>query len=285
MFLAIYHLSLRLLVLLLGLGWVYVAVFLIFPWINEKLPLAIALLIFYCIMAYFAIPLLLRVRHLLTQKEHIPMHTLTPDGWPAEPVNIAIIAGNKQELISKMTKAGWHAADKLTPRSLTRALLAIVFNRPYFNAPFSQLYLFGRPFDVGFQIPTGKKQSPRSRHHVRFWHLRIPDRKKHFYDYDYWIEKFEELLGADFSRSDVWIGTAVYDINPLGIQWRDGRLTHKTDMDLDKERDFLINTLKDKDLVEEVSEIKAGEPFSFRGQQFHHKFTVDGNVKMVNLKK
>ena len=46
---------------------------------------------------------------------------------------------------------------------------AFVLNAPYPTAPFSTLYLFGRPQDVGFQEPID--DSPRKRHHIRFWAL------------------------------------------------------------------------------------------------------------------
>jgi hypothetical protein len=44
---------------------------------------------------------------------------------------------------------------------------AFLLNSSYPSAPFSALYLFGRGQDIGFQQAINN--SPRKRHHVRFW--------------------------------------------------------------------------------------------------------------------
>ena len=46
-----------------------------------------------------------------------------------------------------------------------------MLNRPYPSAPFSTLYLFNRGQDVGFQRSID--DSPRKRHHVRFWGISV----------------------------------------------------------------------------------------------------------------
>src|SRR4051794_24579999 len=62
---------------------------------------------------------------------------------------------------------GWSQADKLDLTSSARMVFAFVFGRSYSTAPFSTLYLFGRGQDIGFEKAIDN--SPRRRHHVRFW--------------------------------------------------------------------------------------------------------------------
>jgi LssY C-terminus len=52
-----------------------------------------------------------------------------------------------------------------------RMVRAFIFNSPYPAAPFSTLYLFGRGQDIGFLKAIDN--SPRKRHHIRFWALSL----------------------------------------------------------------------------------------------------------------
>lgn len=263
-----------------GLGVVYLTIFYAFPYLNDKLPLALALLALYCFLAYITLPLFLRVRQALLRPSHIPLYAITPDGWPSDPVNIAVVAHSKHHLISTMKKAGWYVTDKATIRNMAREAWAIVFNKPYPTAPFSNLYLFGRPYDIGFQCPRDGNLSPRTRHHVRFWRLQVPKNDKHLGHYQYWRKRLRHLFGTG---SQVWIGAASDDIHPFGFQWRNGKLTHRVDPDTDTERDFIVGTLDETDLVKHTKTIRAGEPFTFRGQQLHHKIVCDGTIRVVTL--
>ncbi len=82
-------------------------------------------------------------------------------------------AGRRLSAISAppSPKAGWSEADVLALPAPGAWSGRSCFNRPYLTAPFSTLYLFDRGQDVGFQLPIG--DSPRKRHHVRFWGLPV----------------------------------------------------------------------------------------------------------------
>lgn len=147
------HTLWRLLVLIFGLALGYAAAFVAFPYLDKRLPFFFAFLLVYIGVAYFGLPALIRFWRLIIKPNHIPLYATTPDGWPSDPVNIAVVAKSKRHLIKVMKKAGWYTADKITMRSALREAYAIIFNRPYPNAPFSPLFLFNRTFDVGFQIP------------------------------------------------------------------------------------------------------------------------------------
>jgi hypothetical protein len=180
-----------------------------------------------------------------------------------------------------MQDAGWHTADRATLKNMLREAYALLFAQPYPTAPFSSLYLFGRPFDIGFQIPYGPNGSPRHRHHVRFWQLiEKPhiDKSDHF---SYWLTRVRRFFGR---KRTVWIGSAIDDNHSFAIRWRNFQFTHGNDPDHTKERDYMISTLSEAGLVRKVGIIKDGAPFKMRSQSFGGSFIVDGNITVVQLK-
>lgn len=281
MVLTVFRVLWRIFILLLGVYVVYFAFFRVLPYFEARVPLAIALLGIYCLLAYFAVPALLRLFRLVIKPNHIPMYVTTPDGWPADPVNIAVIVNSKKHFIDAMKRAGWYTADQPTLKNLLREAISIIFRTPYPSAPFSKLYLFGRSFDIGFQMPRHKNQSAHARHHVRFWRLEMPDDDKHHHHYHFWHKQLKHLLGTN---KEVWIGAAIDDTGPLALRWRNGQITHQNDPETDNERDFIIRTLKKVNEMKYVSDIQAGEPFTFRGQALRNKFICDGSIRVVELK-
>lgn len=271
----------RLLVLALVIGLAYSSTFVLLPFLDRRLPIFPALLILYFVLAYIGIPLIIRIWRVVIKPNHIPRYVTTPDGWPSDPVNIAIVAKNKRQLIAAMRQAGWYTADRASLKNLLREAYAIVFAQPYPTAPFSALYLFGRTFDVGFQIPYGKNGSPRHRHHVRFWQLiekPHQDKSNHF---SYWLERVRRFFGR---KRTVWIGAAIDDTSPRGVRWRNLQITHANDAEHTKERDLIIQTLQDADQVRRIDTIRDGEPFKMRSQNIGTTFVVDGTIKVVQLK-
>lgn len=278
---AIFRFVWRLAIFVLGLYSLYLIVFQLLPYFDARLPLFIALLLVYCLLAYGLIPALMRLWRIVFKPNHIPLYVTTPDGWPADPVNLAIIANSRKHLVDAMARAGWYTADKTTLRTALREGWAILFDKAYPTAPFSNLYLFGRPFDVGFQLPRTKSLSPRARHHVRFWRLTPPDDARHEAHYRFWHDQVKHLLGTE---KEVWIGAALDDTGPIGIRWRNGQLTHKNDSNDDAERDFIVDTLGRARQIRYSEMIRAGEPFRFRGQTIGNTFICDGTLKLVSLR-
>ncbi|HEX6462042.1 MAG TPA: LssY C-terminal domain-containing protein [Candidatus Saccharimonadales bacterium] len=281
MVLIVFRVLWRIFIFLLGVYIIYFAIFRALPYFEAKLPLAIAVLLIYCLLAYAAIPALLRLFRLVIKPNHIPMYVTTPDGWPADPVNIAIVAHSKKHFIDAMVKAGWYTADPPTLKNVIREAISVIFRTPYPNAPFSKLYLFGRPFDIGFQMPRDANKSAHARHHVRFWRLMLPEDDNHHHHYHFWHKHLKHLLGTD---KEIWIGAAIDDTGPLAITWRNGQITHRNDPLTDNERDFIINTLTQSHKIKRMSDIQAGEPFKFRGQVLRNKFICDGSIRVIELK-
>ncbi len=268
----------RLFILSLGVGLAYLSAFVAFPYLDSQLPFFIALLVVYVGVAYFGLPTLLRTWRLIIRPNHIPLYVTTRDGLPSDPVNIAVVAKSKRDFIKAMKQAGWYTADKATLRNGLREIYAIVFDKPYPTAPFSALYLFNRPFDLGFQMPFGANSSPRKRHHVRFW--RVTEEVKDHGHGRFWTRRLKRFIGRE---KTIWIGAATEDIHARGIRWYNLQLTHGQRGAHYRERDFIIKSLQATGSVKTISEIKAGEPFQMRGQGLGLSFVCDGRLTVVNL--
>jgi hypothetical protein len=203
------------------------------------------------------------------------------DGWSSDPVNIAIVCKNQRQLERTMQKAGWFAADKVTPKNTLRFAYAMILRRPYPTAPFSKLYLFGRHQDLGFQIQTGTPPTPWHRHHIRFWQLPSDDLATPNQHVTFWQNIFKLFT---VQKRQIWIGAATHDIGPFAFRVRNLQLTHKIDEHTNTERDFVISTLVAAGSVHHCETIPAGEPVKFRGQTFGVNIVTDGQLQVIELK-
>jgi len=272
----------RVAILLLGVAALLLTVGAVWPDSNSRLAVFVALFVIYCLMAYLIIPSLFRLYHVLVKHDHIPLYATYGDGWASDPVNIAVVVRDRQQLQTAMAKAGWYEADPASLKNSLREGYALLFNAPYPSAPVSTLYLFNRKHDIAFQLPTNDKLSPRTRHHVRFWRLEVPEPHKHDRGhFAFWSEKLTKWLGLE---KEIWIGASTYDFKPFDIRWRTGSITHGVRHNADEERDFIIQTLKDAKTIRAVETSEPGEQFRFRGQSFRTIFTTDGSLKIVRLK-
>lgn len=272
----------RIVIFLLGAYTLQILIEIFWPESGGRLAIFVAFLTIYCLMAYFVIPAMFRLYHFLIDHDHIPLYATYGDGWASDPVNLAIITRDKQQLIDAMIKAGWYEADPNTFTNSIREAGSLIFNLPYPNAPVSTLYLFNRRHDVAFEIPTNGRMSPRTRHHVRFWRLEPPRPNRHDRGhFEFWNAKLQKWLHRE---REIWIGASTYDFKPLDIRWRTGSLTHGVRHNADEERDFIIKTLKDTKLIKATDTSESGEQLKFRGQSFRTVFTTDGSLKIIRLK-
>ena len=161
----------------------------------------------------------------------IPHITSTADGLPGDPLNVALI-GTETALKKMLLAAKWDQADPLTFRSSLEIAEAAVLDRPYADAPVSNLYLWGRKEDLAFEQPVG--DNPRQRHHVRLWRADQVDR----------------------DGRPMWVGAAIYDTR-VGFSDTTGQITHHTAADIDAERDKLLHDLKQTGDLSEVYTIKG----------------------------
>ena len=265
----------RLLVFGFGAVCIWFGIDKVFPYLDHRIPVSLAVFATYCVMAYFFIPLGIRILRLFWRSSHIPLHTVTPDGFASDPVNIAI-KGSRKELTRAFRAADWYEADQKTVRNGIRMGLAVMLNRHYPNAPFSTLYLFGRGQDIGLQKPIG--DSPRRRHHVRFWQvIEVPDGR--FRDHvKFWITHY----GTIQPGRTLWVGAATHDTG-LGIIGHNAQVTHAVHPDSNAERDFIVKDLRATKHVRKVSRLRASQPYSVRNRVAGVTLRADGEITLLEL--
>lgn len=263
----------RLLVFALGVVTVWLIVFVIFEDVDNRLPLGLAVAATYGISAYVILPRAVRIGLRILQRGHVPSYTTTGDGLPGDPVNLTLI-GTAHQLRSAFATAGWTQADALSLSSSWRMVRAFVLNKPYPAAPFSTLYLFGRGQDFGFQKAID--DSPRKRHHVRFWALPIERAEQTIDTPAFW---HDEPRPADDERV-LWVGAGTKDtgfsLTRLSLQ-----ITHATDADTNEERDFIIGELKRFNTIADIREHLPGERLSIGHV---NRYLTDGMIWVADLR-
>ncbi len=143
-----------------------------------------------------------------------PRHTTTAQGRQGDAINVAFI-GTEEELHRMFAAAGWYAADPITLKTSVRIAADVVLHKPYAHAPVSDLFVWGRRQDAAFEQPVG--DSPKQRHHVRFWCSPEVDR----------------------SGEPLWLGAATYD-ERVEVSRTTGGITHKISPEIDNERNKLV---------------------------------------------
>ena len=125
-----------------------------------------------------------------------------------------VVAG-EDELLSALSSAGWTRVPRSGITSMAQGFCELAEGRwPAAFPPMNSYTLFGHEQDHNFSIQTGFRFS---RHHFRLWKSPFTDEK----------------------GRPIWWGAADYDVD---IRWRD--LSHVTDPDINRERNFLASTFK-----------------------------------------
>ena len=261
----------RLLILGLGILSVWLIVFVVFEFADRRLPWFLALAVTYGVAAYIILPRIVRMGLKILQRKRVPSYTITGDGLPGDPVNLVLV-GTLQQLHTAFATAGWSEADRLGLASSWRMVRAFVFNSPYPTAPFSTLYLFGRGQDIGFQKAID--ESPRKRHHIRFWALDTALVEATWGTAKFW-------LNTDRPPNDAhvyWIGAGTKDTG-FSLTQLTFQITHATDSDTNAERDFIVAELGNNQLIGDVSKFQAGQNV----EHINH-YVTDGEIALANLK-
>jgi len=262
----------RLLIFGLGIFSVWLIVFVVFRIADNRLPWVLALGITYGIAAYIILPRVVRLGLKILQRQHVPSYTITGDGLPGDPVNIALV-GTLQQLRAAFASLGWAEADRLSLASSWGMVRAFVLNSPYPTAPFSTLYLFGRGQDIGLQKAID--DSPRKRHHVRFWALSLTRAQNTWGAADFWLNTDR----PPENETVIWVGAGTRD---TGLSWTrlTFQVTHATDSDTNAERDFIIAELTTGGCIEGVRVYQSGQDLST--ERVNH-YVTDGEITLARL--
>jgi hypothetical protein len=262
----------RLLILGLGIFTVWLIVDVIFRIADRRLPWIIALSITYGLAAYVILPRIIHLGLRILQRERVPSYTVTGDGLPGDPVNVALV-GTLGELRAAFAALGWSEADRLNLASSWGMVRAFVLNSPYPTAPFSTLYLFGRGQDIGFQKAIDN--SPRKRHHVRFWALSLTRAESTWGEANFWLNTDR----PSDKETAIWVGAGTRDTG-LSLTRLSFQITHATDSDTNTERDYIIAELIKGGRIEAPKMYQSGQ---YLPTEHVNHYVTDGEIALARL--
>ena len=191
--------------------------------LERFLLLSLAIVIIYTALAYLLLPLFWT--HYEHQKglANLPMVTRTAQDIPGDPMNVGMI-GDVSDVVCAMHKAGWYPADPITLKSSIEIVGSVLLDRPYKDAPVSNLYYQGRREDLAYEKAIGA--SADRRNHVRYW----------------------KVLDQGEEKRPVWLGAATQD-RGVGVSHYTAAVTHHISADLDAERAVLTADLESAGMV------------------------------------
>jgi hypothetical protein len=225
--------------------------------LQRYLVFTLLAVLLYTLLAYLALPALWS--HFEHQKRlaELPMVTLTAQGIPGDPINVGLVGDNK-DVLCAMQAAGWYPADPVTLRSSIEIVGSVMLDRPYRDAPVSNLYYLKRREDLAFEKPDGR--SADHRHHVRFW----------------------KVLDQGDENRPVWLGAVTFD-RSVGVSHYTGAITHHIDADIDAERKLFAADLEAAGMVEAKYQVTGIGPTMAGRNGGGDLYYTDGEVWILRL--
>jgi hypothetical protein len=150
----------------------------------------------------------------------IPLRVTNKQGDPGDMVNFVLI-GSADAVDQAFKDAGWLKVfddNKEHRRAAMGGVLSGFRSKPFVQMPMSQLYLFGRPQDVGYARGFAV-EALGSRHHLRLWKAPM-----------------------QVDGQDVWVGAATHDKSFMHDPHHKG-FSHYIDPNVDEERTYVQQTL------------------------------------------
>jgi hypothetical protein len=168
-----------------------------------------------------------------------------------------VLVGSEQQVQSALTAANWRVADTDTKEAALKAVLETYQKKDYLQMPMSQLYLFGRKQDYGYELAEAYSVVA-SRHHLN------------------WKAPFT------WNGQTVWAGAGTHDIGFEGDQ-RNGKVTRKIDPAIDGERDNIGSTLQKSGKAKTVSYYLPPDPVRTAKNATGGGYHSDGRILVVVL--
>ena len=169
-----------------------------------------------------------------------------------------VLVGSEQQVKDALDAANWHVADIDTKEAVLKAVLQTYQKKDYLQMPMSQLYLFGRKQDYGYELAQAYSVVA-SRHHFRIW--KAP---------------------TTWNGQTVWAGAGTHDIGFEKDQ-RNGKVTHKIDPAVDGERDNIGQTLQASGKVKSLYYYLPPDPVQGAKNATGGGYHSDGRVLVVVL--
>lgn len=220
----------------------------------------IYMVVFWAFIAYLGLPRAHQLFSTIYVPDYFIGRTRTGDGVLGDPVNLAL-DGSDKDIHAAMQRAGWTRADEITLGSSWGIVKSSVLRRSYPAAPVSDLYLFGLRHEFAYQQEVDGNAS--QRHHVRFW--RVPEG---------WV-----LPGGHRAQ---WMAAGSYD-KAVGFSAFTLQVTHKIDEFIDRERDYIVNSVR---YADPECSVRVIEDFS---TAYHHRngggdrVQTDGHLPIVDV--
>ncbi|HZQ68302.1 MAG TPA: LssY C-terminal domain-containing protein [Terriglobales bacterium] len=130
-----------------------------------------------------------------------------------------VLVGSLDQVQGALSAADWHVADTNNTEAAVKAVLETYQKKDYLAMPMSQLRLFGRVQDFGYEQAQAYSVVA-SRHHFRLWKAPFT-----------------------WNGQTVWVGAGTHDIGFEKDQ-RNGKVTHKIDPAVDGERENIGESLQ-----------------------------------------
>lgn len=190
--------------------------------------------------------------------DRLPRQVNDGAGQEGDMVNFVLV-GSRGQVQHALAAAGWVKAERLGEQGALHALINTVYRADYLAVPMSELYLFSRMQDFGYE--QGEPYTVvASRHHFRLW--KAP-----------W-----KLDGQT-----VWVGAGTRDIG-FEKDRRNGRVTHRIDPHVDKEREFIASSLEDTGSVRSATHMLPSHPVVSAFTATGEAYQSDGRVLVSFLK-
>jgi hypothetical protein len=169
-----------------------------------------------------------------------------------------VLVGSEQQVKDALDAASWRVADIDSREAILKAVLDTYQKRDYLQMPMSQLYLFGRKQDFGYELAQAYSVVA-SRHHFRIW--KAP---------------------ATWNGKPMWAGAGTHDIGFEKDQ-RNGKVTHKIDPAVDGERDNIGQTLQTSGKVKSMYYYLPPDPVQGAKNATGGGYHSDGRILVVEL--
>jgi hypothetical protein len=169
-----------------------------------------------------------------------------------------VIVGNQVKVADVLTAADWHIADRDVKESVLKAALETYEKKAYLTMPMSDLYLYGRIQDYGYE-QAEPYAVVASRHHFRIWKAPFT-----------------------WNGQEVWAGAGTHDIGFEKDQ-RNGNVTHKIDPAVDGERDNIGATLEKSGKVKSLTYYLPPNPVQDSRNATGGGYHSDGRVLVIQL--
>lgn len=177
---------------------------------------------------------------------------------PGDMVNFVIV-GSQQQMQTALEAATWNVADIDSKESALKAVLQTYQKKEYLSMPMSQLYLYGRVQDFGYEMAEPYAVVA-SRHHFRIWKAPFT-----------------------WNGETVWVGAGTHDIGFEKDQ-RNGKVTHKIDPAVDGERDNIGDSLQKADKIKTMTYYLPPDPVQSTQNATGGSYHSDGRLLVIVLK-